>query len=63
MMKFREYDRLVPRTLVADSKEELDSMIEKVSEDWDFIDLQYSASETFFSALALLRKRETRCTM
>lgn len=57
-MKFREYDDLVPRTLIADSKEELDNVIEKLAEEWDFIDLQYSASETFFSALALLRRKK-----
>lgn len=57
-MRFREYGELVPKTLVADSKEEMDRMIEALSEEWDFVDLQYSASESFFSALALLKKKE-----
>lgn len=57
-MKFREYGELVPKTIVADSKEEMDRAIEDLSKDWDFVDLQYSASETFFSALALLKKKE-----
>lgn len=59
-MKFREYDGLTPKTIMADSPEELDRALQQLSDRYELVDLQFSASETFFTALALLK--EKTCT-
>ena len=57
-MKFREYEDLKPMTVSASSCEGLDTELETLAEEYDFIDLQFDMTENKYSALALLKKKE-----
>lgn len=57
-MKFREYEDLKPMTVSASSCEGLDTKLEALAEEYDFIDLQFAMTDNKYSALALLKKKE-----
>lgn len=56
-MKFREYTDLIPKTIAATNPEELDTQLERLSKDYDYIDLQFAMTNDWYAALALLRKK------
>ena len=56
-MKFREYDNLTPKVIIADSAHELELQLQALAWDNELVDLQFGTMGESFTALALIRKK------
>lgn len=60
-MKFREYDNLTPKVIIADSARELEMRLDALAWDNELVDLQFGSMGECFTALALIRKKNVVC--